>query len=383
MALAVIGICLAGITAARASSDDIQKFTDDELRPLVAPIALYPDALLAQVLPACAYPIDIAEANRFVQTSKNSTVPPRDVSWDSSVVALLHYPTVLKRMSDDISWTERLGVAVTYQMDDVSDTIQQVRAEAQAAGNLVSNDKQVVVQDRTYITIVPANPEIIYVPTYEPDVIYVRHERPIISFGIGFGSGLWLSNEFDWRYHRIGISSSWYNGGWRRESRSNYYWRAPSRSIPSWYSRGARRSVGPTSNYGYRYDRTPDRGRDGRFNTPSRPTYRSAPIQPPDRHNGPGRPSSGYRSNSTPSYSEGFDRNGSQIRRDANRGGNSRQQAQPRPAQPAPTPAPAVPNRVVPARPSVDRNVMRPSNGQDTRKESSRGASSRGGAKHR
>ena len=365
-----------------AEASQIQKFSSDELRDLVAPIALYPDALLAQVLPASAYPLDVVAAYRYVQDSKDAVNPPDDVSWDSSVIALLHYPTVLKRMNDDISWTERLGVAATYQMDDVSDTIQQVRAEAQAAGNLATNDKQIVSEDQNVITVAPADPQVIYVPTYEPDVIFVRHDSWQPSWSSGFGYGVWLSNDFDWRYHRIGIHSNWRNGSWRRQNGSNY-WRAPSRPIPSWYRRDGHRSVGPTSNYGYRSDSNISRGRTSRTSPTARSNF--APAQPTPRAPATAQPPVTRRSPSvTPSHAEGFERNGRQVQRESNRGEISRQNVQParpQPVRPAPAPVarpePSRPQPVRPA-PAPSQNMMRPSSGPQTQRESSRGAASRG-----
>jgi len=358
-------------------ASQIQKFTDDELRDLVAPVALYPDALLAQVLPASTFPVDVAAAARYVQSSKDPSNPPSGVNWDSSVIALLHFPTVLKRMGDDISWTERLGMAVTYQMADITETIQQVRAEAQAAGNLVTNSSQVVSMDRNVITIMPADPNIIYVPTYEPDVIFVQHDswEPYISFGIGFGSGLWLSNEFDWRYHRIGIYSDWYNGGWRRHNRSSYW--APSyRPIPSWYARGSVRSFGTASNYGYRSSRNFSNSRTTRV-APTQRTTRTAPAQPLVRTT----PAPNRAVNPPVTHAEGLGRSGQQTRREANRGGTSRQNVQT--ARPAPAQAAPAQRTPQPARAPQRQNEMRPSNGQQTKSESSRGAASRGGNRDR
>ncbi len=161
---------MASFPDAAPETSKIEKFTTDEMHTLVAPIALYPDALLAQILAASTFPIQIVEAYRHSQTAAVPDAPPNDTTWDGSVIALLHYPPVLKKMNDDLMWTEQLGLAVTYQMDDVTLAIQQVRAEAQAAGNLKSNEKQNVVVDKQIIEIVPADLQFIYVPTYDPDI---------------------------------------------------------------------------------------------------------------------------------------------------------------------------------------------------------------------
>ena len=285
----------------------------------------------------------------------------------------MHYPTVLKRMYDDIPWTQRLGIAVTYQMADVADTIQQVRAEAQAAGNLVTNDKQVVAQDQNEITVTPADPTVVYVPTYQPDDIFIQHDSydPYISFGTGFGTGVWLTNVFDWRDHRIGIYNDWYDGGWRREFGSNY-WRAPYRSIPTWYSRGGYRSAGSMSNYGYRSGRSIPGGRNERTSSTDRSSIRPA-VQSPVRTPAAAQPAATQRSASAAlTHAEGLGQNGQQVNREASRGGMSRQSVQPARSVPG-----AAPARIQQSRPAQSQNVMRPSSGQQTRSESSRGASSR------
>lgn len=218
---------------------DIQRLNSQELRDLVAPIALYPDALLAQVFPASTHPLDLAEANQFAQATPNAYDPPSSKNWDNSVVALLHYPTVLKKLADDIDWTERLGYAVTYQMQDGANMVQQLRSEAAAVGNLATNDKVQVVTRDNYIEIVPASPEVIYVPTYDPYAVYYRrYDYPLISWGSGFSFGLWLGNSWDWGHHRIYSRSYWDRSyGWRRNYSSSY-WSPSYRPLPNWYRRG-------------------------------------------------------------------------------------------------------------------------------------------------
>ena len=321
------------------NSADIKKFTNAELRKLVAPIALYPDALLAQVLPASTYPLQVVAAYRHVQTSKDPAQPPAESNWDTSVIALLNYPTVLKKLNDDLDWTERLGLAVTYQMNEVSDTIQQVRAEASVAGNLDSSDKQTVVRETGVIRIVPANPEVIYVPAYDPEVIFDAHDswEPFITFGIGFGVGVWLDDFWDWHYHRFCRFHTWSSGGWYRAP-GTLYWHAPYRQIPTWYRRG---SAGP-----------PVSGNRLGTYTPQPPAVRSAPSQ---THVQPER---------TQGLTEGQGRTGQEVRRDANRGAESRQSIQQAPR------TYSIPHQ----------NMMSPSDGQSTRTESSRGAMSRSGS---
>ena len=348
-------------------ASQIQKFSTDELRDLVAPVALYPDALLSQVFQASTYETQLVDAYRYSQSSATPTVPPESAAWDPSVVALLNYPTVLKKLNDDLNWTEKLGVAVTYQMPEVSDTVQQVRAEAQAAGNLVSNDKQQVVQDGEVITIVPAQENVIYVPSYEPDVIFVRHDSwvPFITFGAGYGVGSWLENRWDWHQHRFWRYESWRPGGWYRPSRP-IYWRAPARTIPSWYRAGATRPRGPAQNQ-YRSGRDiPNRSRTApvrpiRPVQPARPEVRPAPARPAVRV--------------PPTHAEGLGLTGQTVRRESLRGESSRRAA-PAPARPQARPAPQ-PRATPPARVAPAQNFLRPSDGRATEREAARGAASR------
>ena len=221
----------------------IQKFSSEELHTLVAPVALYPDALLAQILPASAFPIQVVEAYRYLQSSPKSENPPDNTTWDSSVIALLHYPSVLKKLNDDPTWTDQLGVAATYQLSDVMQAIQQVRAEAQAVGNLQSNDKQIVQADQGVIEIQPADPLYIYVPEYDPVYICDRRlDNPFI-WGSACVFGIWLGNRWDWRDHRLWFGNSWRGGRWYRGTPT--YWRPPNRPIPSWYLRNGARRSGP------------------------------------------------------------------------------------------------------------------------------------------
>ena len=216
-------------------ASDIQKFSPDELSTLVAPIALYPDVLLAQVFPASTYSTQIVEANRFIEQGGNADQPPSDAAWDGSVVALLHYPTVLKKMNDDLRWTEQLGVAVTYQMDELTQAIQESRGDAVSIGNLRSSDQYIVETSDDVIQILPTNSEVIYVPEYDPYEIYeTRMDSPFI-WGTGYSYGVWMGYSWDWQRHRIWSNNRWDRGSWHRSSRSE--WNAPRRSVPSWYTR--------------------------------------------------------------------------------------------------------------------------------------------------
>lgn len=176
-----------------------------ELDQLLGPIALYPDPLIAQILPAATLPAQIVIADRFLQQGGD----PNQIDfqpWDPSAKALARYPTVLKFMDDNIGWTTEVGQAFLYQQQDVMNSIQRLRSQALSLGNLQSTPQQTVMVDNGIIEIVPANPQVIYVPVYQPQVVYVqRPPRPgfFISFGIGLGIGAWLNHDFDWHRHEI------------------------------------------------------------------------------------------------------------------------------------------------------------------------------------
>ncbi len=152
-------------------------FTQEELDSLLAPIALYPDQLLAQILMASTYPQDVVQAARFLRQNPGLRGPALDdavarFDWDPSVQSLTAFPQVLDMMTQRMDWTRRLGEAYLEDQDWVMDTVQDLRWRAQEAGNLASTPQQrVFVEDRT-IYIEPAAPEVIYVPTYNPTVIY-------------------------------------------------------------------------------------------------------------------------------------------------------------------------------------------------------------------
>jgi hypothetical protein len=151
----------------------------EELRPLVAPIALYPDDLLAIVLPASTNQVQIVEAARFLEKQRTDKTLKPDPNWDPSILALINYPQVVAKMDADLSWTIALGNAVIDQLQDVMAMIQQLRAEAAATGYLQTNSFWVVVWEDDYWHIDYSDPDWIYVPDY-PDEIFERPEHPIV-----------------------------------------------------------------------------------------------------------------------------------------------------------------------------------------------------------
>src|SRR6201981_3129469 len=169
-----------GSTPQPAQSDQ-QLLKPEELDALLAPIALYPDALLAQILMASTYPLEVIEAERWVTANKNlkgdalkAAVDKQ--SWDDSVKSLVATPSVLDMMSDRLDWTQKLGDAVLAQQPDVMDAIQRLRTKAQANKKLESNEQQNVTvkqqDNKQVIVIEQKDPNAVYVPYYNPSVVY-------------------------------------------------------------------------------------------------------------------------------------------------------------------------------------------------------------------
>ena len=203
-----------------------ESFTREELEKLLAPIALYPDPLLAQMLPASAYPVQIVQAQRWLDKNK-ALVAKNDYSgidnqnWDPAVKALARFPGVIKLMSADLDWTTDLGDAEVNQPQDVAEVIQELRAKAEAAGTLRTTDQQTVERVEasapqgagapqgttapqaaaSYISIQPTDPSTVYVPTYDPSAIYQPYTgiAPLLGFGAGIAVGaLWNNNYWNW-----------------------------------------------------------------------------------------------------------------------------------------------------------------------------------------
>jgi hypothetical protein len=168
-------------TAADVGTEQQRLLNAGELDQLVAPIALYPDSLLAQVLMASSYPLEVVQADRFVKSNKGlkgdklqAALAKKD--WDASVKALVSTPTVIAMMNDKLDWTEKLGDAVLAQQADVMDAIQRLRYAAQTNGKLESTKQQTVKTEqqanKQVIVIEPTSPETAYVPYYDPAVTY-------------------------------------------------------------------------------------------------------------------------------------------------------------------------------------------------------------------
>src|SRR5277367_402971 len=214
--------------------------TADELQSVVAPIALYPDSLVAQILSAATFPDQIAIADNWVQQNKQLTGSAlmqavNGQSWDPSVKALTQFPSVLHNMAQNLAWTSQLGEAYHNQAADVMTAVQTLRAKAKAAGNLNSGPQITVVQQSPQtIVIQPTNPQVVYVPQYNPTVVYgTPYVTPgystadvvatgLLAFGVGIAVGAAISNN-----NCCGWNYSYWNCNWHGGAvvyRSNVYY---------------------------------------------------------------------------------------------------------------------------------------------------------------
>jgi hypothetical protein len=209
--------------------EQTEKFTKEELAQMLAPIALYPDSLIAQLLMASTYPLEVVEAERWMRQNKNLKGDDLDAAlqektWDPSVKSLCHFPDVLFAMSDKLDQTRKLGDAFLSQEEDVMATVQELRQKAQEQGNLKTTKEQQVIVEQEVIRIEPADPLVVYVPAYDPLCVYGPWWYPAyppyywyyppgfvtgcnIGFRYGFYAGFDLFSWvwFDWPYHRIHI----------------------------------------------------------------------------------------------------------------------------------------------------------------------------------
>jgi hypothetical protein len=177
--LGVMMFSSAGWAQTQASAANAgAEFSSEQLDELVGPIALYPDELLAIALPASTYPLEVVQAARYLEQRKSKPELKPDERWDSSVLGLLNYPDVVEKMNQDLDWTARLGDAVVNQQQDLMDAIQRFRTHANSAGNLRSDERVTIVQEKEIIKIESASPEVIYVPAYNPTVVVVQQPAP-------------------------------------------------------------------------------------------------------------------------------------------------------------------------------------------------------------
>jgi hypothetical protein len=215
------------------AQDTKKPFTPEQLDQLLAPVALYPDALLAQTLMAATYPLEIVEAARWSQANPNlkgdaAVAAVKGKEWDVSVKSLVAFPQTLSMMNTNLDWTQKVGDAMIGQQKDVAESIQRLRAKAAAAGNLKTTQQQKVTTQSSSqgsaIVIEPANPEVIYVPYYNPSWAYGPWPYPAyppvyyppppyygaalatgMMFGLGVAAGAAMYGGWHW---------GWSGGGW-------------------------------------------------------------------------------------------------------------------------------------------------------------------------
>ena len=173
----VLAVILMLPTGSLGQQESQKVLKQEELDQMLAPIALYPDSLLTQVLMAATYPIEVVQADRFAKKNKNLKgekllEAAKNEDWDPTVKSLLEFPEVLAMMSEKLDWTTKLGDAFLAQQKDVMDSVQSLRRKAQESGNLKTTKEQTVVVEKETIIIQPSNPEVIYVPAYNPTVVY-------------------------------------------------------------------------------------------------------------------------------------------------------------------------------------------------------------------
>ena len=244
----------------------------DQLQQLVAPIALYPDSLVAQVLAASTFPAEIVEADRWVQAHpdlKGDALAQAvdQQSWDPSVKALTAFPTVLGNMDKNISWTSSLGDAYYNQEQGVMDAIQFMRQKAQQAGNLKDTPQQTVQTQGSDIVIQPASPDVVYVPAYDPWLVYgypvvawpgwypypgIWFGGPSLFWGVGFGIGFYGGFGWGWGHWGVGWggrnvifnNNRYYSRSNTFYNRNNYYRGGGERGIANNVRGGVRGNPG-------------------------------------------------------------------------------------------------------------------------------------------
>ncbi len=342
-----------------------QALSADQLEQLLAPIALYPDALLAQILTASTYPAQVAVADQWVQQMRAQGYGSPDQiaagadaqgDWDPSVKALTAFPDVLDLLNHDLDWTTALGDAYYNQPQDVMQTVQVLRDRAQQAGNLQTTPQEDVTGNQGYIDIAPPNPEVVYVPTYDPWDVYGAPIAPYpgfslvgalgsffgglpIQYGLSFALGAFEHTPFgmmawglDWLAHAVLFHHSgyftasasvrdWglprggpraYNGayrGWRQNARApggyNNSYRSYGGSQNAYQNSsprsGAYSNRAPAQNYAYRPQTYPNRaqtysnpGYANRSQTFSNPTYGHGYANRPTQQNYAARPGYAY-----------------------------------------------------------------------------------------
>jgi hypothetical protein len=321
--------------------------TPEQMQQLVAPIALYPDSLVAQILAASTFPEQVVEADRWVQAHPD--LKGDDLAqavdqqpWDPSVKALTAFPSVLGNMDKNLSWTSSLGDAYYNQQQDVTDAIQVMRQKAQEAGNLKDTPQQTVTTQGSTVVIEPANPEVVYVPAYDPWLVYgdplvawpgwypypgIWYGGPYLSFGAGFGIGFFGGYGWGWRHwgydwhdrYPVHDRERYYSHSNTFYNRGNYYRGGGERGVAS----NVRGGVGDHPNAGNRPYEGNVGGRGGVDNRSGATTRSFSGNTPAARGyaapNGGGQ--TGVRSGAFSGYSQGGEARGNSSRGSASFGG--------------------------------------------------------------
>ncbi|HEY2168657.1 MAG TPA: DUF3300 domain-containing protein [Candidatus Angelobacter sp.] len=210
----------ANTTSQTSPGGQDSKLSNDQLDSLVAPIALYPDPLLAQTLVACTYPLEIVQLQQWLEQNKKLkgkelTAAVEKQSWDPSIQAMATFPDLVKQLSENIKWTDELGNAFLAQQNDVMEAVQRMRAKAVEKGALKTTEQQKVetkvVENKTVVVVQPASTEVVYVPSYSPAVVWGApyYPYPVMAYPaypagaalLGFGVG-------------VAMGAAWGGGGW-------------------------------------------------------------------------------------------------------------------------------------------------------------------------
>jgi len=321
-------------------AQDAGKLGREQIEALVAPIALYPDALLAQILMASSYPLEVVKAARWVKDNPKLTGSALESAmqqqpWDPSVKALTAVPQVLTMMNDRLDWTQQLGDAFLGQQEDVMVAVQVLRARAKAAGTLTTTAQQKVTTTTTgattVIVIESVQPSVVYVPVYNPTVIYgawpyaayppVYWYPPgyvagrVIAFGVGVAVGAAIWGDCDWGHHDVTINVNHYNQFNRTTINNNH-----------WQHNNAHRGAVPYSNAAAanRY------GRGTLPNAAQRDVYRGKAATQPVRPAASGTGGPATKPGGLGQQPRAYDGigNGPQVRQQSARGGQSLTSAQ-------------------------------------------------------
>ena len=265
------------VLAAPTAPEAAEKFSAEQLDALLAPIALYPDPLLAQVLMASAYPVQIVQAQRWLDDPAHQSLTGdalelalRAENWDPSVKSLVPFPQVLSMMSAQLEWTQQLGYAMSAQATDVMDSVQRLRRQAQANASLQSTSQQSVTSEGSSVIIQPADQTTVYVPIYNPSVVYGSWPYPsyppvyfppppgyvvgtALAAGLAFGAGvaitrgLWNVGYPNWRSGNVNVNvNRWNTVNVNRTQINSANWRPPAAQLPARASGPVGRPGGPS-----------------------------------------------------------------------------------------------------------------------------------------